>query len=72
MLNLNGKSRKGRWDDYIEAMRGPLSSLPPDIYKIDATMARKRAEERFFLKRDQHSANRNNFYLSAMLKRQTG
>ncbi|MFW9986692.1 MAG: hypothetical protein ACFFDJ_09025 [Candidatus Odinarchaeota archaeon] len=68
----NGKAHDRRWAAYIAAMRGPLSSIPADHQKIDAMIARKRAEVRFFEGRNQHSVNRSVFHLTKMLKRQSG
>jgi hypothetical protein len=68
----NGKAHDRRWVAYIEAMRGPLSSIPADPQKIDAKIATKRAEARFFEGSNQRSVNRSVFHLTKMLKRQTG
>ncbi|MFW9831114.1 MAG: hypothetical protein ACFFD8_05015 [Candidatus Thorarchaeota archaeon] len=68
----NGKAPDRRWAAYIEAMRGPLSSIPPDSHKIDAKLAGMRAEARFFEGRNQRSVNRSAFHLTKMLKRQSG
>lgn len=70
--NHNRKEQYHRWKAYIEAMRGPLSSIPADHQQIDAMIVRKRAEARFFEGRNQHSVNRSAFHLTKMLKRQTG
>ncbi|MFX1317585.1 MAG: hypothetical protein ACFE9D_00475 [Promethearchaeota archaeon] len=68
----NGKSHNRHWAAYIEAMRGPLSSIPADDQKIDAEIARERAETRFFQARNQSSMKRSAFHLTKMLKRQSG
>jgi len=72
LLNRNGKTADTRWDTYIASMRGTMTSVRPDIHKVDAATARRGAAERFFTDRDQSRANRNASHLSAMLKRQTG
>jgi hypothetical protein len=71
-FNRNGKAANQRWDAYIAAMRGTVTSVAPDVHKIDAVAARQGAAERFFTDRDQSRANRNAFHLSKMLKRQSG
>jgi len=70
--NTNSKPLHRRWDMYIEAMRGPLSSVPVDPHKKAVLFARRRAEARFFEGCDQYSVNRSAFHLTKMLKRQTG
>jgi hypothetical protein len=71
-LNHNGKSSDQRWASYIEAMRGPLSSIPVDRQKVDAMVAQKPAETRFFQGSNQRSVNRSALHLTKMLKRQSG
>jgi hypothetical protein len=68
----NRKTPTLEWAAYIEAMRGPLSSIPADMQKIDAKIAKQRAAARFFQGSNQRSANRSAFHLTKMLKRQTG
>lgn len=53
-------------------MRGPLSSIPVDRQKVDAMLAQKPAETRFFQGSNQRSVNRSIFHLTKMLKRQSG
>ena len=60
-----------RWDAYIAAMRGYLSSHPLDINKVDAHFARLRAEERAWADRDEHRARRRAFLLALILSRYT-
>ncbi len=72
LLNHNGKGSNQRWAAYIEAMRGPLSSIPIDKQKVDAMVAQKPAETRFFQGSNQRSVNRSVLHLTKMLKRQSG
>ncbi len=61
-----------RWEAYINAMRGYLSSHPMDVNRIDANFARLRAEERYFADRDMRRARRRAFLLQLVLSRYTG
>lgn len=58
-----------RWEAYIAAMRGYLSSHPMDVNKVDAHIARLTAEERVFTDRDARKARRRAFLLSLILSR---
>ncbi len=60
-----------RWEAYINAMRGYFSSHPMDVNKVDAYIARLRAEERFFTDRDIRKARRRAFLLQLMFSRYT-
>ncbi len=60
-----------RWDAYIAAMRGYLSSHPLDINKVDAHFARMRAEERIWADRDERKVRRRAFLLALILSRYT-
>jgi hypothetical protein len=60
-----------RWDAYIAAMRGFLSSHPLDANKVDAHFARMRAEERAWADRDERKARRRAFLLALILSRYT-
>jgi hypothetical protein len=60
-----------RWNAYIAAMRGYLSSHPLDVNKVDAYFARMRAEERAWTDRDARKARRRAFLLALILSRYT-
>ena len=60
-----------RWDAYIAAMRGYLSSHPLDINKVEAHYARMRAEERAWADPDERRARRRAFLLALILSRYT-
>jgi hypothetical protein len=70
--NYNSKDKKRDWSAYIEAMRGPLSSLPIDTQIVEAKHSRKRAEARFFARENRSSMKRTAFHLTKLLKRQSG
>lgn len=58
-----------RWEAYIAAMRGYLSSHPMDTNKVDTYNARLRAEERFFADSDRSKAKRRAFLIQLILSR---
>ncbi|MFX1509630.1 MAG: hypothetical protein ACFFBR_04900 [Promethearchaeota archaeon] len=70
-LDADKAAAKRRWEAYIGAMRGYLSSHPMDVNKVDAYYARLRAEERYFTDSDMRKARRRAFLLQLMLCRYT-
>ena len=60
-----------RWEAYINAMRGYLPSHPMDVNKVDAYIARLRAEERYFIDSDMRKARRRALLVQLMLSRYT-
>ena len=60
-----------RWEAYINSMRGFLSSHPMDVNRVDAYIARLRAEERYFMDSDIRKARRRAFLIQLMLSRYT-
>jgi len=61
-----------RWEAYIAAMRGFLSSHPLDVNKVNAHIARMRAEDRFFSDREMGRARRRALLLQLILSRSAG
>ena len=69
LLNVNGTSANRRWDAYIAAMRGIMTSVAPDKHKINAHIARQRAEERFYNDRNEGRRRRRALWIDQMVVR---
>jgi len=65
--NPHRGDQRPSWEEYIAAMR-IMASISPDSHKIDAKMARQRAEERFFSDRHQDRGARRALLLQGMLR----
>jgi hypothetical protein len=68
-IDAEKRATQKRWEAYIAAMRGYLSSHPMDINKVDAHIARMRAEERVWRDRDERKMRRRAWLLALILSR---